>query len=258
MRTKIRYLTPFFAAAGACAAIAMAPVAAAAPDAPTPDRPPRSARPTAARRSSPRLREQRQLGLAVGRRLRHRLRRLGSVVTRRLALAGKVSANLTFLFALPDREWVSWYRTPRRGCGRAGFCSGRRSSPPSPTSTPATSPPTSARARSSASCWSGSSSWPTSMAGLVQYLSAKLGLVTGRSLPEAVGRPTAAPHPDRLLAAGRIGGHGNRSRRGGRRRHRPVPAVRPAAADRRRDHRRRVAAAARRPEPPRPAHVRDA
>jgi hypothetical protein len=31
MRVKIRYFTPFFAAAGACAAIAMAPVATAAP-----------------------------------------------------------------------------------------------------------------------------------------------------------------------------------------------------------------------------------
>jgi hypothetical protein len=31
MRTKIRSLTPLFAAAGACAAIALAPVAAAAP-----------------------------------------------------------------------------------------------------------------------------------------------------------------------------------------------------------------------------------
>jgi hypothetical protein len=32
MRTKIRAFTPFFAAAGVCAAIALAPVAAAAPE----------------------------------------------------------------------------------------------------------------------------------------------------------------------------------------------------------------------------------
>jgi hypothetical protein len=32
MRTRIRYLTPFFAAAGVCAAVVMAPVAAAAPE----------------------------------------------------------------------------------------------------------------------------------------------------------------------------------------------------------------------------------
>ena len=81
------------------------------------------------------------------------------------------------------------------------------------------------------------------MAGLVQYLSAKLGLVTGRSLPEAIVGEVAADPPDRLLDAGRIGRHGNRSRRGGRRRDRTAPAVRPAAAGRRRDHRGGVAAA---------------
>ena len=52
------------------------------------------------------------------------------------------------------------------------------------------------------------------MAGLVQYLSAKLGLVTGRSLPEAVARPHPHPDPHRLLAAGRVGRHGHRPRRG--------------------------------------------
>ena len=64
------------------------------------------------------------------------------------------------------------------------------------------------------------------------------------------------PTPARVLGAGRIGGHGNRSRRGGRRRDRAAPAVRPAAARRRRDHRRGVAAAAAGPGPPRPADVR--
>ena len=48
----------------------------------------------------------------------------------------------------------------------AGFrCSVRRSSPPSPTSIPATWPPMSAPAPSSASCWCGSSSWRTSWRG---------------------------------------------------------------------------------------------
>ena len=69
-------------------------------------------------------------------------------------------------------------------------------------------------------------------------------------------RPQPHPDPDRLLAAGRIGRHGNRSRRGRRRRHRAVPAVRPAAAGRRHHHRRGVAAAAGRAEPPRPTDVR--
>ena len=78
-----------------------------------------------------------------------------------LATAPAVSANLTFLFDSPDRRWVSCCATPRRGCVRAGSCSARHSSPPSPTSIPAMSRPTSARARSSASCWCGSSSWPT-------------------------------------------------------------------------------------------------
>ena len=37
------------------------------------------------------------------------------------------------------------------------------------------------------------------MAGLVQYLSAKLGLVTGRSLPEAIGAQAEPPDPVGLL-----------------------------------------------------------
>ena len=70
-------------------------------------------------------------------------------------------------------------------------------------------------------------------AGVVQFLSAKLGLATGMSLP-GTGRAAAGPFiPHRLLAAGRGRGHGDRSRRGRRRRHRALPAVRsPAAAGR--------------------------
>ena len=60
------------------------------------------------------------------------------------------------------------------------------------------------------------------MAGLVQYLSAKLGLVTGRTLPEAVADHTRTPTRIALLAAGRIGRHRHRSRRGRRRGDRAV------------------------------------
>ena len=68
-------------------------------------------------------------------------------------------------------------------------CSGRRSSPPSPTSTPATSRRTSRPARSSATRWSGSIVLANLMAMLVQYLSAKLGrrhrAGPARALPRA-------------------------------------------------------------------------
>ncbi len=40
------------------------------------------------------------------------------------------------------------------------------------------------------------------MAGLVQYLSAKLGLVTGRSLPESVADHSPNPDQDRVLDSG--------------------------------------------------------
>ena len=65
------------------------------------------------------------------------------------------------------------------------------------------------------------------MAALVQYLSAKLGLVTGHTLPEAV-RDRTGTLPDRLLAPGRVGGHRHRRRRDHRRRHRPATALRPS------------------------------
>ena len=94
------------------------------------------------------------------------------------------------------------------------------------------------------------------MAGLVQYLSAKLGLVSGRTLPEAIA-DTPAHRPGsrywlqaELVAmatdlAEVVGGAIAL-----------LSAVRPAAADRRRHHRRGVAAPAGGAEPPRPADVR--
>ena len=92
------------------------------------------------------------------------------------------------------------------------------------------------------------------MAWLIQYLSAKLGIVTGRSLPETLGRPH--PHrvgPSRLLAAGRARRDGDRHRRGDRRRRRAEPAVRHPAALGRRHHRHRVDRAAADPVAPRAA-----
>ena len=68
------------------------------------------------------------------------------------------------------------------------------------------------------------------MAWLIQYLSAKLGIVTGRSLPEMLGRRIRnRVGPARVLAAGRARRHGHRPRRGDRRRGRAQPAVRRAA-----------------------------
>ena len=96
------------------------------------------------------------------------------------------------------------------------------------------------------------------MAMLIQYLSAKAGIATGLSLPELL-PPALLPagHP-RAVGAGGGRGHGDRPRRGARRRDRAVAAVRRPAAGRRRDHRRgrlRAAAAAG-PWPP-PVRGRD-
>ena len=55
------------------------------------------------------------------------------------------------------------------------------------------------------------------MAGLVQYLSAKLGLVTGHPLPEAVGDRMRRPSRLAYWVAGGVGGDGHRPGRGGRR-----------------------------------------
>ena len=95
------------------------------------------------------------------------------------------------------------------------------------------------------------------MAWLIQYLSAKLGIVTGRSLPETLGPPHPQPlGAPRVLAAGRARRDGDRHRRGHRRRRRTQPAVRHPARWGRRHHRHRVDRAAARPVPARPAHVR--
>ena len=76
------------------------------------------------------------------------------------------------------------------------------------------------------------------MAMLIQYLSAKLGIVTDRSLPEVVPRAVAALDHAGAVGPGRDHGDGDRHRGVPRRRARTEPAVRRAAAHRRADHRR--------------------
>ena len=97
------------------------------------------------------------------------------------------------------------------------------------------------------------------MAWLIQYLSAKLGVVTGRSLAQTLGRrirePVGAP---RVLGAGGAHGDGDRYRRDHRGRGRTVAALRHSAAGRRTHHGRRVDGAARREVAPRSAPVRRA
>ena len=75
-------------------------------------------------------------------------------------------------------------RASGRGLRACCRCSARRSSPASPTSTPATSPRTSPAARSTATCCCGCSLAANLMAMLIQNLSAKIGIATGRNLPE--------------------------------------------------------------------------
>ena len=77
-------------------------------------------------------------------------------------------------------------RRARRGrvARRAARCSAPRSSPASPTSTRATSPRTSPAAPSTATCCCGCSSRANLMAMLIQNLSAKIGIATGKNLPE--------------------------------------------------------------------------
>ena len=95
------------------------------------------------------------------------------------------------------------------------------------------------------------------MAWLIQYLSAKLGLSTGESLPQLLGRRIRSrAGAVRVLGAGGAGRDGDRRRRGARRRDRPEPAVRAAAHRRRRHHRHRLDAAAPAAQPARLAVVR--
>ena len=124
-----------------------------------------------------------------------------------------------------------------RGARRAARA--RRSSPPSPTSTRATSPPTSPAAPSTATCCVWVIVAANLMAMLVQYLSAKTGIATGRNLPGAV--PRALPAPGHFGPVGAGGGDRDRDRprRVRRRGDRAQPAVRRAAVRRRPDHRRR-------------------
>ena len=92
------------------------------------------------------------------------------------------------------------------------------------------------------------------MAILLQTLSARLGIVSGRDLAQAC-RETY-PAPADLAAVGALRDRHRRLRpgRGARRGHRPQPAVPHPAAHRRPDHRRRYAAAALVPELRHPDH----
>ena len=134
----------------------------------------------------------------------------------------------------------------------SGRSSAPRSSPRSPTSIPATSPRTSPPAPSSATLL-----WVVLAANLigmvVQTQSAKLGIATGKNLPELCRQDFPAQDLDRALDPGRAGGDGDRHRRGDRRRARPLPAVRDPAVLGGADRRRRLVrdpgdAAARRPQ----------
>ena len=114
----------------------------------------------------------------------------------------------------------------------------RRSSPRSPTSTRATSPPTSPPARSSATCCSGSSSRANLIAMLIQTQSAKLGIATGKNLPELCRETFSRRTSIGLWVQAEVVAMRLRHRRGRRRGARPQPAVRhpalPGGADRRR------------------------
>ena len=120
-------------------------------------------------------------------------------------------------------------------CSRAGACaarspcSARRSSPASPTSTPATSPPTSPAAPSTATCCCGSCSRANLMAMLIQNLSAKIGIATGRNLPELCRDHFPRPVDLGPVGPGRAHRHGHRPGRVRRRRDRAEPAL-PRAA----------------------------
>ena len=101
----------------------------------------------------------------------------------------------------------------RRACARllrvCGRSSARRSSPLSPTSTRAISPPTSPPARSSATCCSGWWSRANLIAMLIQTQSAKLGIATGKNLPELCRETFSRRTLDRPVGAGRGRGDGD-------------------------------------------------
>ncbi len=77
------------------------------------------------------------------------------------------------------------------------------------------------------------------MAMLIQNLSAKIGIATGKNLPGALPRALPAAGDGRAVGPGRADRHGHRPRRVRRRGDRAEPAVRRAAVPRRPDHRRR-------------------
>ena len=77
------------------------------------------------------------------------------------------------------------------------------------------------------------------MAMLIQTLSAKLGIATGRNLPEVCREQLLAPHLARALGPGRADRDGDRPGRVPRRGARAAPALRDRALPRGADHRRR-------------------
>ena len=128
--------------------------------------------------------------------------------------------------------------SPAAGCARRCDLA-RRSSPRSPTSTPATSPPTSRAARKFGYLLLWVVLVANLMAMLIQYLSAKLGIVTGRNLPELCREHFPRPVSSGHLGAGRDDGDVDRHRRVHRRRARAEPALRRPAPAGGPDHRRR-------------------
>ena len=88
-------------------------------------------------------------------------------------------------------------------------------------------------ARDTATCWCGCWCSPTPWSVLIQYQSAKLGIVTNKSLPELLGeRKEPMPAASCSLCRPRSS-YRHRSGRGDRRRHRPEPAVRISTVHRR-------------------------
>ena len=93
------------------------------------------------------------------------------------------------------------------------------------------------------------------MAMLIQYLSAKAGVATGKSLPALCRDNLPRPMVARAVGPGRAGGHRHRPGRGRGWRAGPQAALRPAVA-RRRHHHRSGGVRAARPEVPRPPTLR--
>src|ERR1700754_1669862 len=126
MRSRTRYFTTLFAAAGACAAIAAAPrAAAAAPECVN----------TGPNTTQCQSNGNAQIVTSPPANNYYPYWGFPIIGFGGLGLGGcprssdrpTDSANLTFLFDNPDRRWVRCWTTPRCGCARVGSCSGLRS-----------------------------------------------------------------------------------------------------------------------------------